>query len=254
MGSILLPIIPGTLPQGECPPTLQGLLNLFADNLQALLENGRSFYNIGDTKPAPELQAYPWINTAFRNLIFVFQGVWRCPTGYDLNERRLWVGDVTQLVSYDGGSAGAVTPTTGPMWIEDSDAQGRVPMSPGLIPGTTTPAKTLTVGEQYGSGEHTLTEAEGSVGAHIHLTGKSDPTAAAAAFAKNGSAVTVPTYSGYYIGGNAPQPFSETTADMTTLPSGVDGKGVTPTPFSIVQPVIGIYVIKPSGRLYYTVP
>lgn len=254
MGSILLPIQFNGLGQGYC---FEGWdkLGLDLSNAQnAILENGRSFYNIGDTKPAPELQGYPWLRTTDGRW-YVFQGVWRAPNNYDGNERRLWAGDLTQLVTYDGGSAGAVTPTTGPMWIDDTDAQGRVPMSPGLIPGTTTPAKTLAVGEQYGSGEHALTDAEGAVGAHKHMFGLTHSGNDDAYFSQLGAPTTVPSYQGFYITGSDGNIIANnTTADLQTLPSGTDGKGVTPTPFSIVPPVIGIYVIRPSGRQFYVVP
>jgi len=251
--NILLPILAGTLPPGNCPTTLQDTLNLFANNMQAVLANGRSFYSIGDTKPAPEFQIYPWLRTTDGRW-YVFQGVWRSPNNYDANERRLWVGDLTQLISYDGGSAGTVTPTTGPMWIEDTTAQGRSPMGPGAIPGTTSPAKTLAVGEQYGNGEYTLTDANGAVGLHKHPIGVCDPTSDDGVFPIQG-ATTVPGWSGHYIVGGGTQNYpTETTANLFSLAAGNDGKGITATPFSIVHPVIGIYIIKPSGRAFYVVP
>ncbi len=251
MASLLLPILPGTIPQGACPATLQDMLVLFASNMEALLENGRSFYNIGDTAPAPEFQAYPWLNTN-DNRWYTYTGVWSSPNNYSGNERRLFAGSLADLVTYDGGSAGAVTPTTGPMWVEDTDAAGRSPMSPGLIPGTTAPAKTLTVGEQYGSGEYTLTDANGATGIHTHAFGVSNPGGDDAFFSRPTAPVTVQGYTGYYITGSGPNTVqAETTADLFTLPSGAAGAGVTPTPFSIVPPVIGLYIIKPSGRQYY---
>ncbi len=255
MANILLPILPGTLSPGYCFTDWQTTLNDFANNMQAVLANGRSFYNIGPDKPAPELQIYPWINTAFRNLIFTFSGVWRSPNGYDSNERRLWVGDPTQLISYDGGSAGTVSPTTGPMWVTDDTFIGRSPMGPGLIPGTTAPAKTLSVDEQYGNGEATLTDSNGAVGSHTHLFGIRNPSGDDAFFSMLGAPTTTPNYQSTYItGSNGVILQNQTTADLVTLKSGADAAGNAPTPFSIVHPVVGTYVIKPSGRTYFAIP
>ena len=250
MANLLLPIQAGSLPSGYCFTTYQNLLNDFSNLQKAVLTNGRTYYNIGDTKPAPEFQAYPWINTAFRNLIFTFNGVWRCPNGYNANERRLWSGDLTQLVTYDGGSAGAVTPTSGPMWISDPQAEGRVPMGPGNIPGTTGPVA-LTVGQQYGAGEVTLSDANGAVGSHVHGFGKY--LSGAAGFNTLGN-FTVPAYNGAVVQGISSGTGPDTTVNLFTLPSGTGATGVNATPFSIVPPVIGTYLIKPSGRQFFVIP
>jgi len=253
MANILLPLLPGTLPTGYCFTDWQQTLNDFANNMQAVLANGRSYYNIGDTKPAPEFQAFPWLRTTDGRW-YVFSGVWRSPNNYDGNERRLWVGDLTQLVTYDGGSAGTVSPTTGPMWVTDDQYIGRVPMGPGNIPGTTGP-KTLAVGEQYGQGEYTLTEQNGGVGSHRHTFGLTNSGGDDAYFSHLGAPNTVPSYQGFYITGSNGNILSNlTTADLQTLPSGTDGQGNTPTPFSIVPPVVGTYIIKPSGRTFFAIP
>lgn len=252
---ILLPILAGTLPDGGnyCFVSWQQLLVDFSNNQTALLANGRSYYNIGPTKPAPEFQAYPWLNTN-DNRWYVFNGVWRSPNNYNTNERRLWVGDLTQLVTYDGGTAGTVSPTTGPMWIEATEFQGRSPMGVGNIPSTTGPVA-ITVTQQYGVGEYTLTDANGAVGSHTHLFGLRNPSGDDAYFSMLGAPTTTPNYQSSYItGSNGVIIANQTTADLQTLKSGSGGAGNTPTPFSIVHPVVGTYIIKPSGRQYYTVP
>ena len=248
MSNLLLPILAGTLGQGECPTTLQGILNLFANNLQAVLANGRSFYNYGPDKPAPEFQPYPWLRTTDGRW-YQFSGVWRAPNNYNLSERRWWAGIESDLVNYDGGGAGAVTPTTGPMWIIDHDFDGRSPMGPGAVAGK---GSDLAVSENYGAAQHTLTDAEGGVGSHTHAFGLTNPGNDDAFFNRPGTS-PVTAYTGYYItGSNGNSVASQTTADLFTSPAN-NGAGVTAAAFSIVHPVRGLFVIKPSGRQYFTV-
>lgn len=252
MANILLPIQWDSLPQGYCFTTWDQLGLDISNAQKAVLANGRSFYNIGDTKPAPEFQIYPWFNTS-QGRWYVFNGVWRSPNNLNANERRLFTGTLTDLLTYDGGSAGTVTPTSGPTWVEDENFRGRSPMGPGAIP-TTDPVKTLSVVEDYGEGEHTLTQAEGGVGTHTHAFGQTNATSDDAYFSNPGLN-TVATYQGFYItGSNGRILTDQTTADLFTLPSGSDGAGLpTPDGFNIVHPVRGCYVIKPSGRTFYVI-
>lgn len=247
MANLLLPILAGTLGQGECPTTLQGILNLFANNMQAVLANGRSFYNYGPDKPAPEFQPYPWLRTTDGRW-YQFSGVWRTPNNYNLSERRWWAGLESDLINYDGGSAGAVTPTTGPMWVVDHDFDGRSPMGPGAVAGK---SSALTVNEDYGAAQHTLTEAEGAVGAHVHDYGLYVGGTGAGFAGQTGTVTTTP-YTSLFIGESSAASATPTTANMITLAAN-NGAGVTSAAFSVVHPVRGLFCIKPSGRQYYTV-
>ncbi len=253
MANILLPILPGTLPQGACPTTLQEQLVLFANNMQALLANGRSFYNFGDTKPAPEFQAYPWLNTGDGRWYFYGVGGWSTPNNYNPDERRWWAGALTgagSLEYYDGGSPGTVTSTSGPMWVVDTDFDAKFPVGPGTMPS----GLTIAVGDTGGSETHTLTPAEGAVGDHVHPIGVCDP-ATDDAFLPIQGVSTVPAWNRHFItGGGSASPGVETTANLTSLAAGAAGAGVTPTPFSTLPPYRGLYCIKPSGRLYYVIP
>lgn len=247
MANLLLPIISGTLGQGECPTTLQGILNLFANNLQAVLANGRSFYNYGPDKPAPEFQPYPWLRTTDGRW-YQFSGVWRSPNNYSPNERRWWAGVESDLVNYDGGSAGAVTPTTGPMWIVDHDFDGRSPMGPGAVAGKT---PDLAVSENYGSAQHTLTDAEGGVGKHTHAYGLAVPSTGAGLAYQSGANNTT-AYQTFFVPAPDFGSVTPTTANLFTLAAN-NGSGVTAAAFSVVHPVRGLFCIKPSGRQFFTV-
>lgn len=256
MSNILLPLLAGQWPQGYCPATNQDWLVTIADNIKAVLPAGNSWYNFGDTQPAPEYQGYPWLYSVDMRWYY-FNGKWISPNLADANERRIYVGALTggagTLEEYDGGKSGAITPTTGPMWTEDTDFVGRVPIGAGLIPGTTTPAITTAVGDPTGGSEHTLTEAEGGVGVHTHGFGKYLNGAAGYNYT---GLNTVPSYTGAVVQGiSGSTTGSDTVSNMYTFPSGLTAAGVpTPTPFQVIQPSRAVYVIRRTQRQFYTVP
>lgn len=250
MPNILLPLQAGEWPQGLCPPDWPQALVAIANALKAVLP-GQTFYNYGDTKPAPEFQAYPWLRTIDARW-YQFTGSWISPnqeTSADV--RRIFVGDAAALAAYDGGAAGAVTANSGPMWEVDTVASARFLVGAGTFPSTLVVA----VGGVGGAEQHTLTDAEGGVGQHTHAFGLSNPGNDDAYFKKAGAPGTVPGYLGYYItGSNGNIELNQTTADLFTLPSGAAGAGVTPTPFSLLPPYYGVWIIKRTARLNYVVP
>lgn len=247
MPNVLIPLLAGTLSEGECFGTEQERLNAYAAAMQGVLP-GLAYYNYGNTKPAVQYQSYPWLNTNDGRW-YSFSGNWKSPVNYSLSDRRLYLGSEASLATYDGGDT-----TFGAMWVVDHDFDGRVPMGPGVVPGSD-PSKTLTFGEQYGAGSHTLTEAEGAVGNHKHFFGKTNPASDDAYFGYQGGSSTVQSYSGFFVTGSNGQIIStQTTADLITSPAGAGGAGVVSTPFSVVPPVVGCFVIKWTGRVNYIVP
>lgn len=228
MPNVLLPIQPGTLPPGTCyPSNPQDLLNLFSANQNAVL-NGTAFYNFGDTKPDPSLNAYPWFRT-IDSRWYYFSGDWISSSNLNANERRIFVGTPTDLITYDGGDNGAPSDRSGPMWVIDNAFDGRSPMGIGAI-ASSTPAKTLGLLESYGEGNHQLIQAE----------------LPDCAFETN-------------------QTFMPVTLDINEgqeFASGGSGarrqlvvtSGGSDTPHQTVHPVYGVQIIMPSGRLYYRVP
>src|SRR5512146_583800 len=241
MANILLPILAGQMPQGFCFTNWQNLLNTISNAQNAVLPGGM-FYNYGDMKPVPEYEAYPWLRTIDMRW-YQYDGDWITPVNYDASERRLYVGTLAALNTYDGGDTGTASDRSGPMWEEDTDFKDRLAMGVG-----TTLANP---GDTGGEAEHTLTEAEGGVGTHTHAFGLSNPASDDAYFSRPGTS-TVQGYTGYYITGSGPNIVAgQTTADLFTLPSGSDGKGAAaPTPFPLIPPVVGVYFVKWTGRTY----
>lgn len=245
MPSALLPILPGTLPQGFCPTTEQERLVAYANNMKAVLNGGFSYYNYGADKPAPEFQAYPWLRTTDGRW-YMYSGVWRSPNNYSLDERRIWMGSLSDLITYDGGSAGTVSATTGPMWVEDTSMIDRIPIGAG---------STAAIGVNAGSASVTLTPDNMN---HWHGVGT------------DGGIDDPPTM--IRRDWTSPNNFTRRINDLNTsgstgwmdnttpFSSGTMGSTepfantTSPTAFSVIPPVKGVYFVKPSGRLYYVVP
>lgn len=225
MPTILLPLLPGSLPPGVCYNNEQARLNAFAENLQAQL-NGQAFYNYGSSVPAVEYNNYPWLRTQDMRW-YMFNGGWISPVGpeYNTQIRKLWAGSLNQLQTYDGGDVNPASDRSGPMWVEDVSFAGRSPMHPGAIPDAS-PSKTLAVLENYGTGSHTNTIQE--MVKHHH----------AMKFALSDDGSTNPTASN----GDGD--------DLSFNTEDAGAVGETPTPFNLTHPVKGLYVIKWSGRAY----
>lgn len=68
----------------------------------------------------------------------------------------MYEGSLASIETYDGGEAGAVTATTGPMWERVTQLDARFPIGPGTLPSGTAVAVTNTGGEE----KHTLLEEE----------------------------------------------------------------------------------------------
>lgn len=160
--TILIDAQAGTLPEGFCPKgpgALQELYDQFIASTQWSLAVGIRFFNYGDTVPTADFRIYPWLKTVagYPERWYVWSttaGRWLWP--HDIPPgpsgfRCGWVGTEDELKVYDGGEIAAVTLFTGPFWEIDHDFDGRSPMGPGLIPDAN-PAKTLSVGENYGKG------------------------------------------------------------------------------------------------------
>lgn len=235
MPSVLLPITPGSLATGVCftgPLAEQQRLNAFAAVMSAVL-NGQAFYNYGDTKPAVENQGYPWLRTTDGQW-YVFAGVWRRPRPeieQNLGYRILYAGTEASVPLIYGGTAVPVTPTAGPFWEIDHTFDGRSPMGPGTIVGAN-PAKVLAIGEAYGEGAHTQTILE--MPPHTHPP---DPLLADAFL---GHAIAPATRN---VGGGGD------TVEMAATGSRGGGEAMP-----VVHPCAGIWILKPTARLYFVIP
>lgn len=244
--NILLPIQPGTLPAQYCFTSWQQTLLDFANNMSAVLENGRSYYNYGDTAPAPEFQIYPWLNS--NNMLwYKFSGQWitphpKRPGAHDWEE----FTTENEIWSWEGGdgsdpSTSPPTTTAGAMWKLDVNYNGRSPMSPGVI-ANANPAKTLSYGENFGEGAHLQLVEE--VGPHPH------PISSQASFTHDGVVDVVSSSSasddGLLIG--------QSGTLSNPLAVGINSYTAGQQRGNVVHPVRGMCCIVRTGRLYYVAP
>lgn len=235
-----LPLIPVSLPEGYCPTTWQELANTIIGGSVAVFE-GSGFTVVLNQEGTPTaLQtAFLWRKPSTGLVYSYVSGAWVTPhpSAPGGDERRLFIGSLVALQTYDGGAVGAVGDAAGPMWEEDTAFQGRSPMGPGAIP-TSNPAKTLSVAEQYGEGAHTQTVEE--VGPHNH------PLAADADITNTGGTIKVVSTG---VGGPG-LARGETAPEVTPLSVGPNTYTSTQQAANVIHPVLGIYVIKRTARIF----
>lgn len=92
------------------------------------------FFNFGADQPTVDNQDKPWIKTdASGNLIGIFtfaSGAWTRPHPIPAGPNgfvAMWAGDLADLDTFDGGTAGAVSATSGPFWTYLSDFDDKIP-------------------------------------------------------------------------------------------------------------------------------
>lgn len=118
-----------------------------------------SFFNDGDTTPAPDAQGNPWTPPGFSGAnppAFIYHfvdGVWIMPHPMAPGLVVMYEGTEASITTYDGGEAGAITATTGPMWEKVTAMDARVPLGPGTLN-----AVAVAVGTQGGAATVTLLE------------------------------------------------------------------------------------------------
>lgn len=171
-------------------------------------------------------------------------GSWRRPydpTGViDTFERRLYMGSEASLQTYDGGTAVAVTDTTGPFWEVDHDFDGYTFAAPGTIPGT---SDVLTVGTNFGSATGTLVAGNlptGSLGFTLSAPLNLKLTFHPGFAVQEAGGDSNPSYS---FNGSAPTFQNTFTATIDDAAS---------DPYPVVQPVRGIFIIRRTNRMWRT--
>jgi hypothetical protein len=133
-------ITSSTIPEGVCFSSEQDRFNTFAAYLQAVLPGTYSTFVKSASTPSVDDQDKPWIKiNADGSLVGVYtfsSGAWvrpypipAGPNGF----RMLWADTLVALETYDGGSAGAVTATSGPFYEVDSDFTDRIPRGAGTV-------------------------------------------------------------------------------------------------------------------------
>lgn len=116
-----------------------------------------SFYNYGNTTPAPAMRIWSWrrLNsdgTPDRWYDFA-GGQWLSPHALPPGAVMMYGGSLASIDTFDGGEAGAVSTTTGPFWERLTDMDAKFPIGPGTLPSTTV----LAIDDTGGEEKHSLT-------------------------------------------------------------------------------------------------
>lgn len=135
----------------------------FAADLVARLSGelrGENDYNRGPDTPAPDDQDKPWFKTDANGLperwYVYINGAWIARHPDIPGKVIMYEGTEASITTLDGGEAGAVTATTGPMWEKVSSLNGKFPVGPGTLAS----GATILVGGTGGAEEHTIARDE----------------------------------------------------------------------------------------------
>ena len=233
-------VTPGSLPQGFCPTSLQNEFNTFAQFLTVTFPLTATAVNYGATTPAADQQALPWYrlnNDGTPDNWYVYaNGMWIRPHPIPAQSPILffYTGTFASIDTYDGGAAGAITSTAGPMWQVVGQASdvatdygtmgGRMPVgvSADFAPGAT-----------GGEINHTLILSE--------ITAHSHPAFGGGVF-----------LGGIPPGGSSGNESNNPTPHPTTGTSGGNPDGTT-APHNNLPPYLAGWWLQRTGRSFYTV-
>lgn len=143
MSNLTLPVLPPSFPAGYCP-TPQELANAIAAGLRVILPGWIGLVVIGNNEPTVDQRGGIWYKTEPNANTVVGVCTWSPFYGFWLsnhwlhngglppyNERRIFVGSLSDLEVYDGGEPGTVSDTTGPFWVIDTDWADKWPLGVG---------------------------------------------------------------------------------------------------------------------------
>lgn len=160
-----------SVPADYCPEGIQQDWPFLAGLLSAELTGEVGTFNDGDSTPSPDNQDKAWLPGTFSGSnppAFVYRfvsGAWIMPNPNPPGIITIYKGTLASIETLDGGEAGAVTDTTGPMWERDTSFDAKFPVGVGTFASTDTVAVTGTGGEE----KHTLIASE--TPAHNHGLG-----------------------------------------------------------------------------------
>lgn len=259
--------VPGTLPYSCYPATPQQLNVDIITLAQFFLSQNFPGIYIGPTSSPPpaDQRDRAWLNSDNQRIYLWISGAWQREYDVPANggENRIIRISANDYNSEQGGDAVTVGvgPSVGPLWIEDTDFAGRVPIGIGTIPTSSPAASIASIGDTQdslgnsGQYAHTLTEAEGALGSHIHGMGLTESGGGRHFELFTNASSPVPSTAAIAFGsGDTPSRGNVTQADMFTLPPGAAGGGVTATAFQLMQPYLGRIFVKRTARVYVPPP
>lgn len=235
LSTTIIQLTPPALPAGYCPSSYQQLANdiVYGTTPQFLSSVGNTFFNTGASEPSADNRIYPWLDDDGN--WWVYQGgKWarKHPIGPNDLDRRIYVGTTTQLETYDGGSAGAITTYTGPMWEVDTAFDARFPVGVGTFASSGVVNVGLTSTSTGVAGEDKVALVAANNGPHSH-----DIVLDKVSVADSGGKRRFPNGD------------SQEQKEQQTFTTESTGEG---TPHNNLPPFYGVYFIKRTARVYYT--
>lgn len=245
MAVATLKIIPGTLPSGYCYPSDPQTLNNDILTRATVSLSSTSFTVIitSASQPPATDRDKLWMNTDDDRLYRWYDAAWISKHPFEASGKvRYWyTGSIAEMVTFDGGDAGTPGLNTGPMWEEDTDYVGRVPLHAGALPTSGTVTALDTEG-----GADQITLADINTPPHVHdgiayirgISGatSSDPSGNSSVFYHEDSGHTT----------NAADTFNDAGLRTNEI-VGTSGEA-----FDSMNPYRVGYWIKRTGRVNYT--
>lgn len=244
--SIAIPITSATVPSPlDCVVSNTNWQALVA-LLQATFPQDAAVWNFGNSEPAPSKRDRPWIRSnsdGTPDKIYIYSmGSWISAHPMAEGAVIMYRGSEASIDTFDGGEAGAVTLTSGPMWARVTDMNGRFPLGPGTLPSTTI----INVGDTGGEEKHELVEAEIPEHSHLLATeGVEDSTALSSPDQFLDRSRDEGDNQDYALRGDDTEPSAGQTGKF-----GGDTDGDT-TPHNNMPPFLGIFFITKTARRFY---
>lgn len=149
-----------SVPDDYCPGDIKSTWPFLAGLLSADLTGNLNTFNYGADTPAPDDQDKPWLKldaSGNPDKWYVFaNGNWVSRHPVAAGTIIIYDGAVGTIDTFDGGEAGAITATTGPMWERVTALDAKFPLGIGTLPSTTVVAVAGTGGVET----HVLTREE----------------------------------------------------------------------------------------------
>lgn len=240
MATIGVPLNIGQLPYTCYPSDPQTLYADMFNRARALYPDIKGVL-IQPTAPSAGDSDKLWIKTSGGAPVGQFirynaQWVWPYEVPANSNERRIWVGTLVSLDTYDGGSAGAVGDASGPFWTEDAAFRDRIPIGVG-------PSLATVVATNYGDADAATVLTEAQLPEHRHFILSSDTSG----YTLPTSVNRVQRYCNSSGDINTDYNLSGDTAEATlglTSPIGANAS------LNFLNPTRGVYIIQRTGRIY----
>lgn len=248
--SLVLPVIPTSLPQGFCPADYQEMLNSFDAHSSVTVPDGSlGGMNVSASQPTDKTRPWFQLDVSGRpvRIYWFAQGAWLSQHPMVPGTTIWWFDTIPVFTTFDGGDSLTPNPTalTGPMWQVAKLSNGtaiaaQFPIVAGTLPSGTV----LAVGDTGGEEEVTLTSEQAGPGALLVNSAYMNKCA--------GGSTTEDLHhfslNGVQIGGHVHDGL-----DMTDVPVPLTASEVPNTPHNNMPPYVVGYLLQRTSKLFYSV-